>query len=201
MTIIKIVTDNEWKGKYELLEQKYLEDNFPIWSLGDNLQTGEVGQVGKDSFFKTKRKQITANNLEFKNLNLYEQMKGVYKIFPEEFVQNYGLCVNVLKQGVEFLKNSSLPTMTAITGNRESDYQMLLDLFEKEITGEKLDYMNLLLETGKFEMIFQPETRQIEGTSILLIPYDKEMDQTQHDYESNIERLYEAVYRRRKFQY
>ena len=51
---LRIVTDNEWEGKYELLEKQFLQDGISLVALGDNLPTGAMKDVGKRSFFKTK---------------------------------------------------------------------------------------------------------------------------------------------------
>lgn len=54
----RITTDNEWKGKYELLEQQFKRDGISLISLGDNLPTGSKEQVGGKSFFKIKLKEL-----------------------------------------------------------------------------------------------------------------------------------------------
>ncbi|NQU98801.1 hypothetical protein HQ533_05000 [Candidatus Woesearchaeota archaeon] len=189
MDRIKVISDNEWKGKYSLIEQQHLEDQLPIWSLGDNLETGIRGTVGSGSFFKRKRKDFIKEIPSFKQLSLYEQLKAVYEAYPEEFVANYSSVIQIMKGGAEFLRNSNLPVMLSVSGNREFVYQDLLDLFEKEITGENLDYLELLNSTQKFDLRIEPFTGLEGSTSTLWIPYNTTLNQEAHDYDSHLDEI------------
>ena len=68
---IKIVTDNEWEGKYEVLEKEHEADGLDIVVLGDLLPTGSRKQVGGKSYFKTHIKALIAEDPSIKRLSLY----------------------------------------------------------------------------------------------------------------------------------
>ncbi len=53
---IKLTVDNEWEGKYEALEKQFLDDEIPIWALGDLLPTGPKKAAGEKSYFMTELK-------------------------------------------------------------------------------------------------------------------------------------------------
>lgn len=185
---IRITTDNEWDGKYELLEKQYLEDRISLATLGDNLPTGARKQVGDGSFFKTKMKEL---GLKPKSQEeLYNAMAEIHEKWPVKFMENYGDCNSHIKKGVEFLTNSELPKIQAITGNREYDYQLLLNLLANKAGAPMVDYMNELKSCGKFDLYEQPMAEQVDATSMLWLPYHPKADKIfLQSLEDNLDKL------------
>ncbi|MDP2750568.1 MAG: hypothetical protein Q8O89_07080 [Nanoarchaeota archaeon] len=173
---IKLTSDNEWEGKYALLEGQFEVDGLPIWALGDLLPTGKKDRAGKNSFFKEKLKDVLGNDAgpSTSSDELYSQMKQIYACFPEEFIENYGECVEQIQKGSQFLQKSKLHQMPAITGNREFDYQLLLDFLATEAGIKKVNYFNELTSCKKFILHTTPEVEHLESTGILWLPYHPE---------------------------
>ncbi|MFH1316072.1 MAG: hypothetical protein ABII01_00985 [Candidatus Woesearchaeota archaeon] len=182
MTQIKITTDNEWgadnglKGKYQLLEAEYLEDRLQIMCLGDLLPTGTIKTVGAVSLFKVRIKELIAKDPSISNLSLVDQIPLVYDLDPAEFMENYRDAPRFVREGAAFLKQSQLPVMVSITGNREFDYQGLFDMMVEREGIPEIDYMDELNGCGKFSLLRTPQSLYGESTGFLFVPYDPEHD-------------------------
>jgi len=187
---LKIVTDNEWEGKYELLEKQFKEDGLDIIALGDLLPTGSKKQVGGKSYFKTQLKPMIEKDPSIKKLSLYDQLGLVYKLNHAVFLENYREAPNHTKRGAEFLRTSGLPIIRAIPGNREFVFQELFDFLADKRSITKTDYMEELLSCGKFDLYTQPKVSQTDSTGILLLPYStrSEEDISPH-LEDNLDQL------------
>lgn len=177
--LVKIITDNEWQGKYEALEKQLLDDHIQFMiSLGDNLPTGSKKQVGGKSYFKTQLKRLVQQDPAIKQMSLYEQLKLVYKLDPETFLANYRECPEHAKRGAEFVRNSQLPGMRTITGNREFDFQEVFDFIAHVTRTQRVDYMDTLRSAGKFGVLDTPfieyilnSTYKSTTTIAVYIPY------------------------------
>lgn len=187
---LKIVTDNEWEGKYELLEKQFKEDRLGIIALGDLLPTGSREQVGGKSHFKTKLKELVKKDPSIKKLSLYDQLGQVYELDPVVFLENYREAPNYTKRGAEFLRTSGLPVIRAITGNREFDYQAVFDFLVDKEGIPKIDYMKELLDCGKFDLYNQPKVSQTDSTGILYLPYSTRSEEGIRPHlEDNLDQL------------
>lgn len=180
--IVKIVSDNEWEGKYQLLAQQREDDGLDLWSLGDNLPTGPKETVGGNSFFKTKLKELIKADLSVKEAGLKRQMELVFEKYPDEFADNYREAPEYVKRGAEFLRNSGLP-VTAITGNREFDYQLLLDVVAEKLGVPRVDYMQELKSCDRFQLHKFPHITGVELTSVLFLPYHPEPAHFKHMFD------------------
>jgi len=170
---IKITTDNEWIGKYEILEEQYNNEKIEIFSLGDNLPTERRSKFGKASIFKTTLKELAKQYPEITKINLMQQLEIVHKLRTKDFEKVYFKAPEIISQSAKFLKNSSLPVITAITGNREFDYQTLLDFVAKKTNSEQISYLDKLTEAEKFDLITNPKLIERNSTGIILLPYNK----------------------------
>ena len=174
---MKIITDNEWDGKYELLEKQYKLDHLEnIISLGDNIPTGKQETTGKDSYFKTKIKEIALITPSILELTLDKQLDIFFERYKDGFLERYGAAPDIIRKSTEFLKNSDLPVIKAITGNREYDYQIVLDFLAKKGYSDQLNYLEALHGTGKFELITEPKLDIYDLDAILFLPYTKQVE-------------------------
>lgn len=174
--IVKIIADNEWEGKYPLLAQQGEIDGLELWSLGDNLPTGPKEAVGGNSFFKTKLKELTKADPSVKEAGLKKQLEIVSEKWPAEFSDNYKEAPEYITRGAEFLRSSFL-TVTAITGNREFDYQLLLDVLAEKLGVPRVDYTKELASCTYFRLYEVPMIDVVEATSILWLPYHPKADE------------------------
>jgi hypothetical protein len=171
---LKITTDNEWEGKYQLIENQFKEDGLDIICLGDLIPTGSRKEVGGKSYFKTKVKELCREDPSIKQLGLYQQLQMVHDLNPAVFMDNYKEAPDYIKRASEFLKNSALPVMAAITGNREFDYQELLDFIADIQKTKRTAYLDEIKNSGRFNLITEPEVRNYDSTSALFLPHKPE---------------------------
>lgn len=186
---INIITDNEWKGKYELIEKQFKKDRFNIISLGDNLPTGLKENVGRNSFFKTTLKNLIKTDDSIKKLSLAEQLDLTYDFNASEFMDFYKKAPGYIKQGSQFLKNSSLPKMVSITGNREFDYQELLNVVADKLNEKSLNYMDELSSCGKFDLYTLPGVKLYDSIGIVLLPYSPKPEEIGSKLEETLDSL------------
>ncbi|MFH1053704.1 MAG: hypothetical protein V1740_04805 [Candidatus Woesearchaeota archaeon] len=191
MTQIKITTDNEWEGKYQLLEVEFLEDRLQIMCLGDLLPTGTIKTVGAVSLFKVRINELIAKDPSIRNLSLVDQIPLVYDLDPAEFMENYRDAPRFVREGAAFLKQSQLPVMVSITGNREFDYQGLFDMMVEREGIPEIDYMDELNGCGKFLLLRNPTTLYDDSTGFLFVPYDPEHEKSffRNHLENALDRL------------
>lgn len=187
---LKIVTDNEWEGKYELLEEQYKADGLYLIALGDLLPTGSKKQVGGKSHFKTQLKPLVEKDPSIKKLSLYDQLGLVYDLDPAVFLENYREAPNYTKRGAEFLRTSNLPIIAAITGNREFVFQELFDFLADKDGIPRTDYMEELLACERFDLHTKPDVGQADSTGVLFIPYNpRSEEEIRPHLEDNLDEL------------
>ena len=125
-----------------------------------------------------------------KDLGLKEQLELVCRACPEEFYATYGEAGRYIKEGAQALKDSSaIKNLVAITGNREFDYQLLLDFFADRSISPRTIYMDELLSTGKVELHTKPAVRRYCSTGVLFLPYSPKPEELQKGLEESIEQL------------
>jgi hypothetical protein len=105
-----------------------------------------------------------------KEAGLKRQMELVFERWPEEFAANYKEAPEYVRRGSEFLRNSNL-WITAITGNREFDYQLLLDVVAERLGVPRVDYTSELFSCGEFVVYTAPSISNEDSTCILWLPY------------------------------
>jgi hypothetical protein len=187
---LKLVTDNEWEGKYELLEQQFKEDGLSIIALGDLLPTGSRKQVGGKSHFKTHIKPMIAKDPSIKKLSLYEQLQLVYDLDPDAFIQNYREAPERTKRGAEFLRTADLSRITAITGNREFDYQAVFDFLADRLGIQRTEYIAEVVFCGRFDLHVRPKVHEFDSTGTLLLPYSPRSEEDIRPHlEDNLDQL------------
>jgi len=169
---IRITTDNEWAGKYELLEQQFSQDGIKLAALGDLLPTRTGEQVGDATFFKTKIKELGKDAPK----RIEDKIAEVYRRWPDGLIENYGKCGEHIQKGAKFLRGSSLPVIQAIMGNREFDYQKLLSFLTDKTDAQNVNYMDRLAFSGKFNLYKKPKVEKVGSTSMLWLPYHPEAD-------------------------
>lgn len=170
--MVRIITDNEWEGKYEALEQLLLQ-KVPdtLFSLGDNLPTGPRSRIGRNSYFKRIREELAKTDKSLLDLPLTAQFQVVYDVDPEKFMEQYADAPQFLEKGAAFINQSTLPMIQALTGNREFDYQLLLDFIAEKQGTLPCDYLSVLDSCTRIVLLKDPQVLHDNGTQFIILPY------------------------------
>ncbi|MDD5177829.1 MAG: hypothetical protein PHT54_00920 [Candidatus Nanoarchaeia archaeon] len=194
---LMFISDNEFPEKWEgVVNTAQTENPSKIISLGDNLPTGPRESVGADSPFKqtlkdlTKQGKITKEQL--KEMSLENQLGLVYDTMGHDvFMSIYSMAPEFIKNGALYIRNSSLPRMLSITGNREFDYEKLLEFIAKKQNVKSVNYIDELNGTNKFDLLTLARSMQIDSTGFLLIPYSPNLKEVSESLEDCYDKINE----------
>ncbi len=199
--ILQIITDTEWWGSYEAVSKCIDDEMDSSWdgvtsvvSLGDILNTGTRKQVGGKSLFKTRRQELIAADPSVRDLSLKEQLEMVFNLNPEEFVQTYGGAPQFAAESpAAIMAAEFIPHLTAITGNREFDYQLVFDLLAEKGVCSRVDYFDVLKSCSKITLYEMPRIETHEATGVLFIPYTPKPKEAREELEKWVAELHDVV--------